>query len=129
MAVVTGAGISFAQSLPLQAPAARNETLTQHVELTCFSGHALTMPCMQLILTAAPPVNGEHDVARLQKYRRPLILFYPNIIQRMTRQSFLENTGSSIAGQKEPITRLHSPWGRDCRDKSNYCHKLLQIHT
>lgn len=69
MAVVTGAGISFSQPLPLQALAARNETLTQHPELTCFSGHALTMPCIQLILTAAPPVKGELDVAKLQKYR------------------------------------------------------------
>jgi len=99
-AVVTGTGISFSQPLPLQALAARNETLTQHLELTCFSGQALTMPCIQLILlTAAPPVKGELDAARLQKYRCPSIVFYPNIIQRMTRRSFLENTGSSIAGR------------------------------
>lgn len=61
---------------PLQAPTARNETLAQHPDPTCFRGHALTMPAEQLVLlTAAPPDKGEFEATKLTGKELSIYLF------------------------------------------------------
>lgn len=100
---------------PLQAPTARNKPLAQHPDPMCFRGHALTIPTEQFVLpTAAPADKGEFEAARLKEKQLSNYLFFlsPGYAQRMARQSFLENAGRFTAGRTEPVTRLHSPWGR-----------------
>lgn len=91
---------------PLQAPTARNETLSQHPDPTCFRGHALTMLAEQLVLpTAAPPDKGEFEAARLTGKQLSIYLFLsPDYAQRMSRQSFLKmQADSQKAGQNQSL--------------------------
>lgn len=63
---------------PLQATTARNETLTQHPDPTCFRGHALAMPAV--IPKAGPPDKSELEAARLRGKQLSTYLFFSSQI-------------------------------------------------